>query len=268
MWQKFEKFKGAEYFRKALYMVYISTCSRKCGHGLRKRSVLCTSSNPGAQTHTLPDSECAGLQKPATQESCFIKRCQKQRKVQWFVSTWQECSATCGRGYQARFIKCAEKDTAGKYRELTAKKCNHVPKPKVELQRPCILAECPTRTTPPVHRWRTPHHPYPPQPLPQAPLSAQWYSSPWSQCSETCGGGVQARTVQCQIQGKPSTGCVLHLRPSSSQACNTNFCPQPDKKDLACRDYFNWCYLVPQHGVCSHKFYGKQCCHSCSNSNL
>uniref|UniRef100_A0A3Q2SX69 ADAM metallopeptidase with thrombospondin type 1 motif 16 n=1 Tax=Fundulus heteroclitus TaxID=8078 RepID=A0A3Q2SX69_FUNHE len=227
-----------------------SQCSRKCGHGLKKRSVQCTSSNPGAQTHTLSDSECAGLQKPATQESCFVKRCQKQRKVQWFLSTWQECSATCGRGYQARFIKCAEKDTAGKYRELTAKKCYHVPKPKVELQRSCILAECPTRL------------------LPQVTASPEWHSSPWSQCSVTCGGGVQARTVQCQIQGKPSTGCVSHLRPSLSQACNTNFCPQSEKKDLACRDYFNWCYLVPQHGVCNHKFYGRQCCHSCSNSNL
>uniref|UniRef100_A0A3Q2CNG8 ADAM metallopeptidase with thrombospondin type 1 motif, 16 n=2 Tax=Cyprinodon variegatus TaxID=28743 RepID=A0A3Q2CNG8_CYPVA len=245
-----------------------SQCSRKCGHGLKKRSVFCTSSNPGAKSQTLPDSECADLQKPATQESCFIKRCQKQRKIQWFVSTWQECSATCGRGYQARFIKCAEKDAAGKYRELTDRKCYHVPKPKVELQRPCLLADCPTRTTLPVHQWRTPHHPDPPRPLPQAPPSPEWNSSPWSQCSVTCGGGVQARTVQCQIMGKPSTSCVLHLRPSSSQACNTNFCPQPEKKDLACRDYFSWCYLVPQHGVCNHKFYGKQCCHSCSNSNL
>lgn len=65
-------------------------CSRKCGNGLRKRTVLCTSTNPGAQTHTLPDSLCVSLQKPASQESCFIKRCPKQRKVQWFVSTWQE----------------------------------------------------------------------------------------------------------------------------------------------------------------------------------
>uniref|UniRef100_A0A3Q3GUF0 ADAM metallopeptidase with thrombospondin type 1 motif, 16 n=1 Tax=Kryptolebias marmoratus TaxID=37003 RepID=A0A3Q3GUF0_KRYMA len=221
-----------------------SQCSRKCGNGLKKRTVLCTSNGAGAQTRTLPDGECAGLQKPASQESCFLKRCQKQRKLQWFVSTWQQCSATCGRGYQARLIKCAEKDTAGKYRELAAKKCFHVPKPTVELQRPCILAECPTRPTPP------------------------WNSSPWSQCSVTCGGGVQTRAVQCQVQGKLSSGCSLRPKPPTSQACNTNFCPQPEKKDLTCRDYFNWCYLVPQHGVCNHKFYGKQCCHSCSNSNL
>ncbi|XP_034409811.1 A disintegrin and metalloproteinase with thrombospondin motifs 16 [Cyclopterus lumpus] len=245
-----------------------SQCSRKCGSGLRKRTVLCTSSDPAARTHTLTDSLCAGPSKPSSQETCFIKRCQKQRKVQWFVSTWQECSVTCGRGSQTRFIKCAEKDTAGKYRELAAKKCHHIPKPTVELQRPCILAECPVRTTPPVHRWGMHHLTHPPQPLPPPPPRADWHSSPWSQCTVTCGGGVQARTVQCLVQGKPSPGCALHLKPSMSQACNTNFCPQPEKKDLVCRDYFNWCYLVPQHGVCNHKFYGKQCCHSCSNSNL
>lgn len=74
-------------------------------------------------------------------------------------------------------------DTAGKYRELAAKKCHHVPKPTVELQRPCTVAECPIRTTPPVHRWSTYHRTYPPQPLPQPPPQAEWHSSPWSQVS-------------------------------------------------------------------------------------
>ncbi|TNN02329.1 hypothetical protein fugu_009816 [Takifugu bimaculatus] len=208
-----------------------SQCSRKCGSGLRKRTVLCTSTKPGVETRTLPDSLCAGLPKPGSQESCFIKRCQKLRKVQWFVSTWQECSATCGRGYQTRFIKCAEKDTAGKYRELTDKKCHHVPKPAVELQRPCVLKECPVRTTPALHRWSPYHHTFP-QPLPHPPPPAEWRSSPWSQCTVTCGGGVQSRTVQCLVQGKPSSGCAFHLKPLISQACNTNFCPQPDKKGI------------------------------------
>lgn len=155
-----------------------------------------------------------------------------------------------------------KQDTAGKYRELAAKKCHHVPKPTVELQRSCTLAECPVRTTPNVHRWSTYHQAYPhpqPQPPPQPPSPAEWHSSPWSQvcfaqenlyarlegqrtvalltgrivslqCTVTCGGGVQARTVQCLVSGKPSAGCALHLKPSMSQACNTNFCPQPEKK--------------------------------------
>lgn len=41
---------------------------------------------------------------------------------------------------------------------------------------------------------------------------------------------MQARTVQCLVRGKPSAGCALHLKPPMSQACNTNFCPQPEKK--------------------------------------
>ncbi|CAL8289351.1 unnamed protein product [Merluccius merluccius] len=251
-----------------------SQCSRLCGKGLRKRTVLCTSSAPSSRshTHTLPDSACAAVHKPGGQESCFIKRCPKQRKVQWFVSTWQECSVTCGRGSQTRFIKCAEKDTAGKYRELAAKKCHHVPKPSVELQRPCVLANCPpARTTPPGHYPWNPrqrlHPPAPPPPAqPQPP--PDWYSSPWAQCTVSCGGGVQTRAVQCLALGKPASGCPSPTKPSVSQACNTSFCPQPEKKDLACKDHFSWCYLVPQHGVCNHKFYGKQCCKSCSHSNL
>ncbi|XP_028986164.1 A disintegrin and metalloproteinase with thrombospondin motifs 16 [Betta splendens] len=241
-----------------------SQCSRKCGNGLKKRTTLCTSADPGAPARTLPDAMCAAVPRPASQEPCFLRRCQKQRKVQWFVSTWQECSAACGRGHQARFIKCAEKDAAGKYRELAAKKCHHLPKPAVELRRPCTLAACPERAPPPVYPWSVHHRLLTPQPPPQP----AWHASPWSQCTVTCGGGVQTRLVQCLVQGKPSPGCSLHLKPPMSQACNTNFCPTSEKKELSCRDYFSWCYLVPQHGVCNHKFYGKQCCQSCSNSNL
>ncbi|KAK7887192.1 hypothetical protein WMY93_026813 [Mugilogobius chulae] len=246
-----------------------SQCSRKCGNGLRKRTVLCASTNPGSQPHTVSDGLCVSIPKPTTQETCFIKRCLKQRKVQWFVSTWQQCSVTCGHGVQARFIKCAEKDTAGKYRELAAKKCQHVPKPTVDLQRACLLAECPVRTTPALYRWKSHHHlTSPPQPVPAPAHKPEWHPSAWSQCTVTCGGGVQLRSIQCLAQGKPSTGCSVFSKPLISQACNTNFCPQPEKKDMVCRDYFSWCYLVPQHGVCNHKFYGKQCCQSCSNSNL
>ncbi|XP_077454766.1 A disintegrin and metalloproteinase with thrombospondin motifs 16 isoform X1 [Stigmatopora argus] len=240
-----------------------SQCSRQCGNGLRKRTVLCARLTSGTQSQTLQDTLCANLPKPAGQESCFIKRCPKQRKVHWFVSTWQECSVTCGHGYQARFIKCAEKDAAGKYRELAAKKCHHIPRPKVELHQLCTLAECQVPPTPSVHHWNVLHH-HPTLPFPRP----EWHTSPWSQCTVTCGGGVQSRTVQCLVQRKTYSGCALHLKPPMSQACNTNFCPQPDKKDLTCQDYFNWCYLVPQHGVCNHKFYGKQCCQSCLHSNL
>uniref|UniRef100_A0A8C9R511 ADAM metallopeptidase with thrombospondin type 1 motif 16 n=1 Tax=Scleropages formosus TaxID=113540 RepID=A0A8C9R511_SCLFO len=228
-----------------------SQCSRKCGKGVRRRTVVCKSTSPSSRASVLPDSSCLALPKPSTQEPCLLKRCQKH-KVQWSVSPWQECSVTCGTGIQKRLLKCVEKDVAGKYKELTPRKCQHLPALQVDLQQSCRPADCPTSS---------------PHLLPQL-AKPNWYTSPWSQCTVTCGGGVQVRSVQCLLRGKPSTACPLALRPAVSQVCNTHFCPELERKDVFCTDSFSWCYLVPQHGVCNHKFYGRQCCKSCSYSNL
>lgn len=71
-----------------------------------------------------------------------------------------QCSVSCGKGLQLRVVKCTEKDVAGKYKELSPKKCQHVPKPSMELQRTCVMSDCPVLS---------PHS------------RADWYSSPWSQ---------------------------------------------------------------------------------------
>lgn len=46
--------------------------------------------------------------------------------------------------------------------------------------------------------------------------------------------------------------------------CRTSL---PTLEDPSCVDLFGWCHLVPQHGVCNHKFYGKQCCKSCARKS-
>ena len=50
------------------------------------------------------------------------------------------------------------------------------------------------------------------------------------QCTVTCGGGVQTRSVQCLRQGRPASGCLPHQKPAARRACNTNFCPVPVKR--------------------------------------
>lgn len=50
------------------------------------------------------------------------------------------------------------------------------------------------------------------------------------QCTVTCGGGVQTRSVQCLRQGRPASGCLPHQKPAVLRACNTNFCPVPVKR--------------------------------------
>lgn len=51
-----------------------------------------------------------------------------------------------------------------------------------------------------------------------------------SQCTASCGGGVQTRSVQCLVGGRPASGCLLHQKPLASLACNTHFCPIAEKK--------------------------------------
>ncbi|CAH2283748.1 A disintegrin and metallo ase with thrombospondin motifs 16 [Pelobates cultripes] len=228
-----------------------SECSRTCGKGWKKRSVVCKSTNPSLRAHILSDAACTLEFKPKIQETCLIKRCNKPKKLQWVASDWSECSSTCGSGVQKRTLKCIEKYASGKNRDIAQKKCSHLDKPHMDLERVCLQVECPR---------------YPLYPVISQPRGS-WYSSPWSQCTVTCGGGVQVRTVQCLSNGRPASGCYPLQKPGVTQACNTDFCP-PEKKDTLCKDYFNWCYLVPQHGVCTHKFYGKQCCRSCSKSNV
>ncbi|KAM7148838.1 A disintegrin and metalloproteinase with thrombospondin motifs 16 isoform 1-T1 [Molossus nigricans] len=227
-------------------------CSRTCGKGWRKRSVACKSTNPSARAQLLPDALCSSEPKPRTHEACPLKRCHKHKKLQWLVSAWSQCSATCERGTQKRFLKCAEKYISGKYRELTSKKCLHLPQPDLELERACALFPCPKH----------------PLFAATGPPRASWFASPWSQCTASCGGGVQTRSVQCLAGGRPAVGCYVHQKPEASLACNTHFCPIAEKKDDFCRDHLHWCSLVPQHGMCGHQFYGQQCCETCSKSNL
>ncbi|KAI4574359.1 hypothetical protein MJG53_020923, partial [Ovis ammon polii x Ovis aries] len=228
-------------------------CSRTCGKGWRKRSVACKSTSPSARAQLLPDAVCTTQPKPRTHEACLLRRCHKHKKLQWLVSAWSQCSVTCERGTQKRFLKCAEKYVSGKYRELASRKCLHLPQPQLELQRACTRFPCPKR----------------PAFAAAGPPRAGWFASPWSQCTASCGGGVQTRSVQCLAGGRPAAGCSLLQKPAVSQACNTRFCPIAEKKGecASCGDRFHWCALVPQRGVCGHRFYGQQCCKACSTSS-
>ncbi|XP_062817654.1 A disintegrin and metalloproteinase with thrombospondin motifs 18 isoform X3 [Anolis carolinensis] len=224
-----------------------SQCSKTCGRGVIKRDVFCKSAGPSI-LKILPENMCNSRTKPETQQMCVLGRCPKNDRLQWVISSWSECSVTCGPGLRRREMQCSEKSISGKLITFPPRRCRNLKKPHIELEEVCNRGACPL------------HHLY--------SRVSGWYSSPWQQCSVTCGGGVQTRMVQCLYQGQIATGCLPHQQPAMSRACNTNFCLVPEKKDdPSCVDFFAWCHLVPQHGVCNHKFYGKQCCKSCTWKN-
>ncbi|XP_039183491.1 A disintegrin and metalloproteinase with thrombospondin motifs 18 isoform X2 [Crotalus tigris] len=224
-----------------------SQCSKTCGRGIMKREVFCKSVRASILT-IVPESLCNSETKPEMQQTCVLGRCPKNERLQWVISAWSECSATCGPGIRRREMQCIEKSIGGKLITFPLRRCRNLKKPSIDLEEVCQQGPCPMH--------------------PLYNRISGWYSSPWQQCTVTCGGGVQTRSVQCLFQGQPATGCLFYQKPAMSQACNTNFCLAPEKKDdPSCVDFFAWCHLVPQHGVCNHKFYGKQCCKSCTWKN-
>uniref|UniRef100_A0A4W4FWN8 ADAM metallopeptidase with thrombospondin type 1 motif, 18 n=1 Tax=Electrophorus electricus TaxID=8005 RepID=A0A4W4FWN8_ELEEL len=233
-----------------------SQCSKSCGRGVRSRSVFCRAAEPGSKA-VFPDSLCEQRPKPSAQEQCVSSRCPRNERLLWLPTAWGQCSVSCGAGVQRRELRCGVKDSAGGFTEFPARRCRNLHKPHTDLHQACSEDACPE-----LRPWL---------PLPALGRAAGamllgWYSSPWQQCTVSCGGGVQTRSVHCLRQGRLAAGCLPHHRPISSRACNTHFCPAPAER--SCIDYYAWCHLVHQHGVCNHKLYGVQCCKSCSAKKL
>uniref|UniRef100_A0A3Q2XJ49 Uncharacterized protein n=1 Tax=Hippocampus comes TaxID=109280 RepID=A0A3Q2XJ49_HIPCM len=116
-----------------------SQCSKSCGRGLRKRSVFCQSADPGA---VVPDSMCRQNQRPKAQESCVLRRCPKNDKLQWTLTSWGECSVSCGGGVQTRGVQCV-------YQGRPASGCLAHQRPVAT--RACNTQFCPRAAPPPQH---------------------------------------------------------------------------------------------------------------------
>lgn len=71
------------------FLVHLQ-CSKTCGRGLRKRSVFCSSTDPGAKAVVVPDSMCRQHHKPKAQETCVLRRCPKNERLQWIPTPWGE----------------------------------------------------------------------------------------------------------------------------------------------------------------------------------
>lgn len=69
------------------FLVHLQ-CSKTCGRGLRKRSVFCSSTDPGAKAVVVPDSMCRQHLKPKAQETCVLRRCPKNERLQWIPTPW------------------------------------------------------------------------------------------------------------------------------------------------------------------------------------
>ncbi|XP_064027496.1 ADAMTS-like protein 2 isoform X4 [Pogoniulus pusillus] len=198
-------------------------CSGGCGQGRMIRHVYCKTSDG----RVVPESQCHLESKPLAIHPCGDKNCPSH----WLAQDWERCNTTCGRGVKKRIVLCLE-IVNGKIKTRSPADCDAAKKPLEEttcFERPCF----------------------------------KWYTTPWSECTKTCGIGVRMRDVKC-YQGKDIVrGCDPLVKPVGKQTCDLQPCPT-EPPDDSCQDQAGTnCALAIKVNLCSHWYYSKACCRSC-----
>ncbi|XP_078314081.1 thrombospondin type-1 domain-containing protein 4-like isoform X3 [Crassostrea virginica] len=203
-------------------------CFPSCGRGHKSRKVYCSAPN-GSQ---ISEAKCQS-KKPKQKKPCRNKR---PCGGYWFAGPWSECSSTCGSGVQERSVICVKKLDKKLFTIVGKENCRGRDKP--EMERPC-------------------------EELP--PCQPEWFMTPWTQCSASCGTGTRTREVRCMDPDlAPSSTCLPAKRPSQQNLCNTQPCQdQSVQQDLSCKDVYKFCRLAGPARLCSYPFYQENCCSSC-----
>ncbi|XP_051964853.1 A disintegrin and metalloproteinase with thrombospondin motifs 13 [Xyrauchen texanus] len=166
-------------------------CSVSCGGGVVRRVLYC--SQIGNLEMVVGDSACQSLPRPAEVVECNTEAC----PARWQVGDQGWCSVSCGMGVAVRIVKCVQYQ-GGAEMVVEEKMCESQKKPPITV--PCFTQVC----------------------------SFNWDVHEWSECSVSCGYGIQSRTVSCRGPSSPfpvSPLLCLHLpKPITIQACHSPDC--------------------------------------------
>ncbi|KAK2488651.1 hypothetical protein MC885_012527, partial [Smutsia gigantea] len=131
---------------------------------------------------TQTDSDCAAMPRPDPAKRCHLRPC-----AGWKVGNWSKCSRNCSGGFQIREIQCVDSRDHQSLRPFHCQFLAGIPPP---LSMSCNVEPC-----------------------------GEWRVEPWSQCSRSCGGGIQERGVTC-----PGGVCDWTRRPARTAPCNGHPC--------------------------------------------
>ncbi|XP_063583697.1 A disintegrin and metalloproteinase with thrombospondin motifs 14 isoform X1 [Pongo abelii] len=163
-------------------------CSKACGGGIQFTKYGCRRRR---DHHMVQRHLCDHKKRPKP----IRRRCNQHPCSQpvWVTEEWSACSRSCGKlGVQTRGIQCLLPLPNGTHKVMPAKAC---PGDRPEARRPCLRVPCP----------------------------AQWRLGAWSQCSATCGEGIQQRQVVCRTNAN-SLGQCEGDRPDTVQVCSLPAC--------------------------------------------
>ncbi|XP_058985540.1 thrombospondin type-1 domain-containing protein 4 [Musca domestica] len=132
-------------------------CSKDCLYNYEHRTTYCDRTAPYVDP-------CDPSLQPESRRSC-TSRGQSCRRGMWFASDWSKCSGDCQNRRRTRMVLCVMDGYV-----VDKKQCD--PKSK-----PVEMAVCATKDS--------------------AFCGPKWHYSEWSECSRTCGDGVQRRYAKC-----------------------------------------------------------------------
>ncbi|ESO98336.1 hypothetical protein LOTGIDRAFT_213961 [Lottia gigantea] len=219
-----------------------SQCSVTCGQGHKTRDVSCKKKTVQGNVE-ISDTHCKDLARPSQRKHCYrrgaclLRLNERVISYQWLITSWGKCSTTCDNGIKRRMYRCSRVASRGHYRRVSDYYCQNVHKPRnTPLITHCLLPPC---------------------------QKSIWKTGPWTQCSVSCGEGMNLRTVRCVDNvGNTTNDCPLP-KPDSKKNCQQSACFSSSQGQSSCSDEFQWCHLVPVHKICSHSYYGSKCCKSC-----
>ncbi|KAB0350988.1 hypothetical protein FD754_015845, partial [Muntiacus muntjak] len=240
-------------------------CTKACGGGIQFTKYGCRRRR---DHHMVQRHLCDHRKRPKP----IRRRCNQHPCAQpgWVTEEWGTCSRSCGKlGMQTRGVQCLLPLTNGTHKAMPAKAC---PGERPEARRPCLRVPCPL----------------------------QWRTGAWSQCSVTCGEGIQQRQVVCRTNAN-SLGQCEGDKPDMVQACSLPACggnlqnstvkadvwefvtpegqwvPQSGPVDpinqissteLCVRDRSIFCQTEELDRYCSIPGFHRLCCESCTRTTL